>query len=718
MPRRRIRQLAIRHAALAALLGVVIGAGFSVLQVGADYQESVEAERREIQQLLAVMREPAAQAGYHLNEQAARVVVQGALAYGPVLQASLVSDFGETLARASQPVAVGGVSPWWARFIAPTLEHSLTLQYGPGRQRVGELRVVTAQALRVERFLNTAWRELGLNVLRSVIVALALGVLTFLTLTRPLVSIARRIGSGPADPAGQAPMPEAARHDEIGQIAAAFERYEREAGERALVLQASARALAASEVRHRRIVETAAEGVWQLDLDGRTQLANAALARMLGSTPEALLGRPLQDFADPDDPAAVQAVLDGLPAGAAPRHELRLRRVDGQPVWVEVSHCPVTDEQGRRCGTLAMVTNATERRRRDDELRATNARLSLMVSDLERHKADMAQIAELNGLLQSARTEAEAYEVIRDAAARLFPEGSGGFAVAAGEDQMQVVGTWGDSGLLPTGYLRSGCWAIRRGRVHLPSGEHGVRCGHQCTGDAGALLCQPLYVERELVGVLHLHRPDATDPFEGAVRQRAEVLGEVVKLGLSNLRLRDTLREQALRDPLTGLPNRRLFDETLRRELAACLRAGQPLTLAVVDVDHFKRINDRHGHEAGDRVLRAVAQVLLQGIRASDMAGRYGGDEFMCLLPGIHAADAAARFQQALARLAQAHDATGLPDETITFSVGLASAPDAGQDPASLAAAADAALYTAKARGRNGVAVAGEAAAPLRRVDG
>lgn len=713
---RGMGRLAIRHALLAALLGVLLGAAFSLLQVGDDYRNSVEAERREILQMMAVMREPAAQACYNLNPQAAQVVVQGALSYVPVLQATLVSDFGDTLAQGGSTLAPAGPPAWWTRFIAPTQTYTLPLQFGAEQKRVGELKVVTAQAPRVERFLHGAWRDAGLNVLRGVTVALALGVLSFLTLTKPLSSIARRIGHGPGQPRGGEPMPEARRKDEIGQIAMAFERYEREAGERALSLEASARALAASEVRYRRIVETAGEGVWQLDEQGRTTLANEAMARMLGSSAEQLLGRSLFDFVDEADRPAAQAVLHSPTGHDSERHQLRLRRADGHEVWAEISTCAMADADGRPAGTLAMVTNATERRRRDEELRATNAQLRSMVLDLERHKSDMAHIAELNELLQSARTELEAFDVIRAAAAQLFADSAGGFAVAGEGEDMRVVGAWGPSGLLPERYQRSDCWAIRRGGRHLHGPQDGIRCSHQPPAQGGATLCTPLYVEGELIGVLHLHSDNPPEVLGESVRQRAEVFGEVVKLGLSNLRLRDSLREQALRDVLTGLPNRRLFDEALPRELLRCLRSAEPLTVAVVDVDHFKRFNDSYGHDAGDAVLRVVAQVLSESIRSSDLACRYGGDEFMCLLPGMTAADAKARFEQALLRMAQMAGQAGVPGEIITFTVGLASAPDSGGDVATLRRAADAALYVAKEKGRNGVEVASPLAEPLRQV--
>ena len=700
-----VGRLAVRQALLAALLGLALGAIFSVLQVRHDHRESVDAERRAILQMLAVMREPAAQAGYNLNEQAATVIVRGALSYVPVQEATLRSDFGEILAQARSDKPLADHGAWWARFVPPTQEYSLPLQYGPAGKPVGELKVVTDQAPRVERFLANAWRDVGLTVLRSVTVALALGALSFVTLTRPLTSIARRIGHGPAAPDAR-PIAEAARGDEIGQIAAAFGRYEREADDRARSLQSSARALAASEVRYRRIVETAGEGVWQIDESGHTTLANEAMARMLGTTAPLLIGRSMFEFIDPADRPGAQALLERRNGSDSERHEIRFVRADGRELWVEVSTCPIADADGRASGTLAMVTDATERRRRDEELRATNARLTTMVRDLEQHKTDMACIAELNELLQSARAESEAFDVIRAAASRLFADCAGGFAVSGSGDEMVIVGTWGAPACVPQTYSRGTCWAVRRGGPHLQSAHHGIHCSHQAPGQAGEMLCTPLYVDGRLIGVLHVLRQGPGADFDDSVKQRSEIFGEVVKLGLSNLRLRETLREQALRDVLTGLPNRRLFEETLPRELARCLRAGEPLTVAIVDVDHFKRFNDRFGHDAGDRVLRTVAQGLVQAIRSSDMASRYGGDEFMCLLPGMTAADARVRFELALTRVAAGAGDSVLQDESITFTVGLAEAPGCGVDAATLIRAADAALYTAKDKGRNCVEVA------------
>ena len=706
-------RLAIRQALVAALIGLALGLAFSALQVKLDFKAAEAAERRDIEQMLAVMREPAAQAGYHLNAQAAAVVVQGTLSFAPVREVILRNDFGEVLAQGRNDRLPVDNTVWWARVVAPTHEYRLPLSYGQGGRRVGELLVVTARGPRVEQFLQGVWRDVGLSVLKSLVVALALGVWFYATLTRPLTAIARRIRQAP-DVEQPSPMAEAGRADEIGEIAAAFERYEREARERTHSMEAATAALAASELRHRRIVETAGEGVWQLDERGTTTLANEAMAQMLGTTLAALHGRPVFDFVDRDGrPLATELFLDR--GGDGERRECRFVRADGSELWAEVSTCPITDADGRHTGTLAMVTNATERRRRDDELRASNAQLRLMVGDLERHKQDMAQIAELNELLQSARTEAEAHEVIRAVGARLFAGGSGGLSIAGAHGELVRTGEWGTPSWVPTRYGRDECWAIRRGGPHLQAPEHGVRCSHSPEAGCGMLLCTPLYVEGQLLGVLHVADagggsdglPAGTSLLDDALRQRVEIFGEVIKLGLSNLRLRDTLRDQALRDALTGLPNRRLFDETLPRELARSARSGQALTVAIVDVDHFKHFNDRYGHDVGDRVLQSVAATLLRGIRSGDLACRYGGDEFLCLLVGSTAAEALARFTQLLSQ-ARVDDELGvgaLP-ERVSFTIGLACAPEAGCDAAQLLRAADAALYAAKARGGDAIEVA------------
>ncbi|MCB1781007.1 MAG: GGDEF domain-containing protein, partial [Candidatus Competibacteraceae bacterium] len=184
--------------------------------------------------------------------------------------------------------------------------------------------------------------------------------------------------------------------------------------------------------------------------------------------------------------------------------------------------------------------------------------------------------------------------------------------------------------------------------------------------------------------------------------------GHVVKLSGTNQditdrkRLEAALREQAIRDPLTGLFNRRYLDETLPRELHRCRRNGEPLTVAMLDLDYFKKFNDDYGHEAGDTVLRAVGGLLQRFLRSDDLACRYGGEELVLILPGATLSTAQGRMEelrQAVMQLHLQHRDNELP--AITVSIGLAMAEPEETDACALLSRADAALYQAKEQGRN-----------------
>ena len=175
---------------------------------------------------------------------------------------------------------------------------------------------------------------------------------------------------------------------------------------------------------------------------------------------------------------------------------------------------------------------------------------------------------------------------------------------------------------------------------------------------------------------------------------------------------RDVARRQALEDPLTGLANRRCLDERGADLVAAA--DGRPLAAAVIDLDHFKQVNDRHGHEAGDRVLQAVARWLRMTLRADDLAARNGGEEFVLLLPGTGADEAAALVERVLADLRQVEHGTGSDRFVCTFSAGVAEL-EPGDTLTRLLARADDLLYRAKAAGRNRVETAPPAAAATGR---
>jgi len=193
----------------------------------------------------------------------------------------------------------------------------------------------------------------------------------------------------------------------------------------------------------------------------------------------------------------------------------------------------------------------------------------------------------------------------------------------------------------------------------------------------------------------------------------AQTIAEQIALALANLNLRETLRHQSTRDPLTGLFNRRYMEASLERELCQAERTQDPLGLIMLDIDHFKRVNDTYSHEAGDTLLRALGTFLQSQVRGGDIACRYGGEEFTLILPAASAeatAERAEHVREAVTRLkVQYRDE---PLGAVTFSLGIAVYPEHGTTPEALMRTADLALYRAKALGRNRVVVGEVAADP------
>ena len=292
---------------------------------------------------------------------------------------------------------------------------------------------------------------------------------------------------------------------------------------------------------------------------------------------------------------------------------------------------------------------------------------------------------------------------------KLLP-GSGGavYLYRASRDFLQRAAVWGDAGHAPELVATADCWALRFGRAHAAAPGDGLRCPH--CGDAagqpdGTELCVPMISQGEVLGLLTARIAAGADAT--LEQASATAISEQLALGTSNINLREVLRRQSTTDELTGLYNRRYFDETLRRELFRAERTRAALAVVMIDLDHFKRMNDTYGHEAGDLVLRAVGQCLRDGVRRSDIACRYGGEELVVVLPECDA-QAAARcadnLRTAIARLALLHGATPLPPVTASF--GVAMWPANGDDATTLLQAADRALYAAKREGRNRVCMA------------
>ena len=336
-----------------------------------------------------------------------------------------------------------------------------------------------------------------------------------------------------------------------------------------------------------------------------------------------------------------------------------------------------------------------------------NQELGESIGALQRSAADLNLLSRYTGLLQSCVSAEEALDVTSRTLAHLLPGIAGSvYLLRASQDRAEVISHWGTplvhsaSHLLP-----EECWALRRGQPHLIEDlARDAPCAHIDLPDASVAIttaCLPMSAQGTQLGFLFL---SAHGPAPMPRLEIAEAAAEQLSLALSNLRLRESLRRQSIRDALTGLYNRRYLEEALSHELARCARRDLPLSVLMLDVDHFKQFNDGQGHAGGDLLLAAVGELLLTRLRAEDVACRYGGEEFTVILPetdGEEAMRVAEQIRGHIAALAVSDGQRALP--RVTASIGVASFPADGELGSALIQKADAALYVAKRQGRNRV---------------
>ncbi|MEH0886423.1 diguanylate cyclase [Enterobacter sp. UNJFSC 003] len=264
--------------------------------------------------------------------------------------------------------------------------------------------------------------------------------------------------------------------------------------------------------------------------------------------------------------------------------------------------------------------------------------------------------------------------------------------------EMRCAAEWLSPEGVKTAFHPDECWAIRRGQGHPPvSGEPDIGCYHLPESQAHRSLCVPLIAQGEAIGLLSFQH---ITPENAPSRAYLELMAEALGLALANQRLRDALLEKALFDPLTGLRNRHHLEDTLRTQMTQAMRNETPVSCLMIDIDHFKNINDRFGHEAGDQVIKSVAAIVQRAVKDAGLAFRYGGEEFLALLSG---ADEEAALVCAKTIYNEVHTMSlryGLSEiGPVDVSIGLASYPQHAQGD-NLLRAADVALYRAKELGR------------------
>jgi diguanylate cyclase (GGDEF)-like protein len=361
----------------------------------------------------------------------------------------------------------------------------------------------------------------------------------------------------------------------------------------------------------------------------------------------------------------------------------------------------------------------------EQALQQANRELRASVAALEQRTTEVVALSALGGALLRCTSVEECYAVIVETGRHLFADADGVLYIQrTNQAAMEAVARWGASAASYPSLQPGGCWALRYGRVMLKEAE-----AHCCTSVFAPLdtlhqtICVPLSGEEGVCGVLHMRLPQSGDPLlaaaaTAACSRLAVALAEQAALGLANIRMREALREQAAHDALTGLYNRRYLEEILAQEQSRAARSNHPIGLIFLDIDHFKQINDTWGHAAGDMVLRALSRLLQTVVRTEDIVCRYGGEEFVLVLPSAPEAATFTR-AEAIRQQVQAmrvfYDQQLLPP--ISISAGIVVITDQSSDVADALRRADAALYQAKRAGRNCIRVAHPALAVTQTVE-
>ena len=365
-----------------------------------------------------------------------------------------------------------------------------------------------------------------------------------------------------------------------------------------------------------------------------------------------------------------------------------------------VSHQDVTDQRD------AIV--ALDQARSEAELAQRKA--DLILEDERTRRREGRHLSNLDEWLQSCQTLEELYKVVSAFMAFVMPSTRGELFIYANvRDVLQQVCHWNMAGCETHHLTPNSCWALRRGRQYAYD-KHVLSfpCDHVVKDDRpedlpNQFLCVPIVAHGDTVGLLHLRfdedggNPDVLDPLAFASR-----CGERISMAIANVRLRDELQDRSDRDPLTGLFNRRVFLDKIRRALIDAAAGQTSFALLAIDADKFKPFNDNHGHDAGDAILQALADQMRKMDYPGATACRLGGEEFAVVLPNAdrtRAGKAAEDLRQSIEVMRVVHLCETLP--CVTVSIGISIYPTHGTEATDLIKQSDLALYAAKNAGRH-----------------
>jgi diguanylate cyclase (GGDEF)-like protein/PAS domain S-box-containing protein len=439
---------------------------------------------------------------------------------------------------------------------------------------------------------------------------------------------------------------------------------------------------------------------------------NREFEKIIGYNINELISTETFNYIHPEDRDIVGTyAVKALKNGLCLPYEYRAISKSGQVKWILETIISIR-YQGKRAA-LGNFMDITEIKRLEEETQRTNEKLTLMVKKLEEQERQNAILTEMRDMLQACSKMEETAPIIMGFMKKLFPASQGAlFLLSNSRSDLESIVTWGDFPVSSDNnvFPPDACWGLRRGRAHVVDDVNiGPICPHLNHTLSAPYVCLPLMAKGDILGLLHLKNAFNLDdsgqnPEKADLRKMAVTLSEYLSLSIANVKLSESLSRQSIQDPQSGLYNRRFMEESLQREILRAARKQTQIGIIMGDLDHFKKFNDVYGHAAGDKIIVQIGKLFKERFRGSDIACRYGGEEFLIILPETSREDTFKRadaLREDIKKMEMVFQGQILG--TITMSMGIASYPEKGARIEELLRVADTALYKAKQEGRDKV---------------
>ncbi len=345
---------------------------------------------------------------------------------------------------------------------------------------------------------------------------------------------------------------------------------------------------------------------------------------------------------------------------------------------------------------------------------ASREKLERTLLQVENQSKEMVISNDMNNKLRSSGSMQETVSMALLYLKKILPFSSGViYLMNHSKNYLEAVAEWNEPNVTEHIFTPDQCWGLRQGKIYFYiNKDESMPCKHsEGESHIRSYVCMPLLALNEVVGVLHLQITNSHDMDQNEIIKLYEnnnlmiqnIAGQI-SLSISNIKLYEVLKQRSTRDLLTGLYNRSYLSDTFERDVQRAKRNNTSIVVIMMDIDFFKNVNDTYGHEAGDAVLREVSKLLTLELRKSDIACRYGGEEFLIILYDTVFQDASERIEQLRQKISnlQFHFVALF---SITVSFGVAMFPENGNNSEELIKAADQALYVSKKTGRNKVTV-------------